>query len=99
MIKKKLKKLRKKFKKYKIDGYIVPKNDEFFSEYSKKDRLKIISNFSGSAGLAIILKIKIIYLLMEDIQFKQKLNLVKILKLLKSKNYRIVKFKNLKFRF
>ena len=41
-----------------IDGYIVPKNDEFFSEYSYPNRLKLISNFSGSAGLAIILKDK-----------------------------------------
>ena len=50
--------LRKKFKKYKIDGYVVPKNDEYFTEYSKINRLQIISNFSGSAGLAIILKNK-----------------------------------------
>ena len=28
-----------------IDGYIVPKNDEFFSEYSFPNRLKLISNF------------------------------------------------------
>ena len=39
-----------------IDGYIVPKNDKFFSEYAFPNRLKFISNFSGSAGLAIILK-------------------------------------------
>ena len=39
-----------------IDGYIIPKNDEFFSEYSFPNRLGLISNFSGSAGLAIILK-------------------------------------------
>ena len=39
-----------------IDGYIIPKNDEFFSEYSFPNRLKSISNFSGSAGMAIILK-------------------------------------------
>ncbi len=50
--------LRNKFKKYRIDGYIVPKNDDFFTEYSKINRLKIISNFSGSAGLAVILKKK-----------------------------------------
>ena len=50
--------LRKKFEKYKIDGYVVPKNDEYFTEYSKINRLQIISNFSGSAGLAIILKKK-----------------------------------------
>ena len=53
-----IKNLRDKFKKYKIDGYIIPKNDEFFSEYAVKDRLKIISNFEGSAGLAIVLKKK-----------------------------------------
>ena len=38
-----------------IDGYIVPKNDEFFSEYANPDRLKTISNFTGSAGMAIVL--------------------------------------------
>ena len=50
--------LRSKFKKYNIDGYVVPKNDDYFTEYSKINRLKIISNFSGSAGLAVILKKK-----------------------------------------
>ena len=53
-----IKKLRSQFTKHKIDGYIVPKNDDYFTEYSKVNRLKIISNFSGSAGLAIILKKK-----------------------------------------
>ena len=55
---KEIKALRKKFKKYNIDGYIIPKNDEYFTEYSKINRLKIISNFSGSAGLAVVLKDK-----------------------------------------
>ena len=55
---KKIQILRSKFKKYNIDGYIVPKNDDYFTEYSKINRLKIISNFSGSAGLAVILKKK-----------------------------------------
>ncbi len=55
---KKIKILREKFKRYNIDGYVVPKNDEYFNEYSKINRLKIISNFSGSAGIAIILKNK-----------------------------------------
>ncbi|MDC3174071.1 aminopeptidase P family protein [Candidatus Pelagibacter sp.] len=55
---KKIKVLRSKFKEYNIDGYIVPKNDDYFTEYSKINRLKIISNFSGSAGIAIILKNK-----------------------------------------
>ena len=58
MINSKIKNLRKKFKKLNIDGYIVPKNDEYFSEYAKNDRLQNISNFSGSAGIAIILKKK-----------------------------------------
>ena len=58
MISSKLKKLRKYFSKYNIDGYIIPKNDEFFSEYVLYDRLKIISNFSGSAGIAIVLRNK-----------------------------------------
>ena len=56
MIKNKIKLLRKKFDPLNIDGYIVPKNDEFFSEYASNDRLKTIANFSGSAGLSIILK-------------------------------------------
>ena len=51
-------KLKRLFKNYNIDGYIVPKNDAYFSEFSSPDRLKIISNFSGSAGYAIILKKK-----------------------------------------
>ena len=56
----KIKKLKKYFKINRIDGYIVPKNDEYFNEYVKDsdDRLKFISNFSGSAGFAIILKNK-----------------------------------------
>ena len=58
MIKNRIKTLREKFKHFDIDGYIVPKNDEFFSEYAENDRLKNISNFTGSAGLAIILKKK-----------------------------------------
>ena len=56
MIKNKIKVLKEKFKKFEIDGYIVPKNDEYFSEYAKNDRLRNISNFSGSAGIAVILR-------------------------------------------
>ena len=53
-------KFKKLFSKFKIDGYIVPKNDEYFNEYipAHKDRLKFISNFSGSAGFAILFKNK-----------------------------------------
>ena len=54
----KINKLKRKFKDYNLDGYLIPKNDEFFSEYvpKYKDNLKYISNFSGSYGLALILK-------------------------------------------
>ena len=58
MIKARLKKLKDQFVDYNLDGYVIPKNDEFFSEYSNKDRLGFISNFKGSAGYAIILKNK-----------------------------------------
>ena len=58
MIKERIKKLRANFKRLNINGYVIPKNDEFFSEYTKKDRLRFISNFSGSAGFAIILENK-----------------------------------------
>ena len=56
----KIKKIRKLFKSFMIEGYLVPKNDEYFNEYvsQSNDRLKFISNFSGSAGFAIILKNK-----------------------------------------
>ncbi|MFL2852687.1 MAG: M24 family metallopeptidase [Candidatus Pelagibacter sp.] len=54
----KINNLKKLFSYYGLDGYIVPKNDEFFSEYivQNRDRLKFISNFSGSYGFALILK-------------------------------------------
>tara|TARA_B110000114_G_scaffold140348_1_gene148057 strand:+ start:385 stop:2082 length:1698 start_codon:yes stop_codon:yes gene_type:complete len=58
MITNRIKILKEKFKDFKIDGYIIPKNDEFFSEYAENDRLKNITNFTGSAGLAIILNNK-----------------------------------------
>ncbi len=58
MINNRINTLISKFNKHNIDGYIIPKNDEFFSEYSANDRLKTISNFSGSAGFSIILKKK-----------------------------------------
>ena len=56
----KIKKLRKLFKQFNLDGYIVPKNNNFFGEYvsAPEDNLKYISNFTGSAGFAIILKNK-----------------------------------------
>ena len=70
MIRDSINALKKKFKDYQIDGYIIPKNDNYFSEYASNDRLKKITKFSGSAGIAVILKKSIIYLSMEDIHFK-----------------------------
>ena len=58
MIKKKIQKLRELIKFNNLDGYVIPKNDAYFSEFSRPDRLKTISNFSGSAGFAIVLKKK-----------------------------------------
>ena len=56
----KIKKLKKLFNNFDLDGYVVPKNDEFFSEYVSKDKdnLKYITNFTGSYGFALILKKK-----------------------------------------
>ena len=56
MIKNRIAKLKQLIKINDLDGYIIPKNDAYFSEYSSPDRLKILTNFSGSAGFAIILK-------------------------------------------
>ena len=58
MISQKLKKLKNKFYHFGIDGYIVPKNDEYFSEFAEKDKLKDITGFDGSFGLAIVLREK-----------------------------------------
>ena len=41
-----------------LDGYILPKNDNYFTEYSKLNNLKSITKFTGSAGFAIFLKNK-----------------------------------------
>jgi len=56
----KIVKLRKLFKNFNLDGYIVPKNNNFFGEYvpTTEDNLKYISNFTGSAGFAVVLKNK-----------------------------------------
>ena len=85
-ISKKIKMIKKikKFNYFKqFDGYIIPKNDEYFTEYSKINNLEKVTNFTGSAGFILILKKKIIYLLMVDIQFKQKNNQEKNLKFMK----------------
>ncbi len=58
MIEYKIKQLFKILNCYDLDGYAVPKNDEFFSEYSIPNRLMNISGFSGSAGLSVLTKRK-----------------------------------------
>ena len=82
-MKKGLNKLSKLILNHKVDGYIIPKNDDFFTEQVKHDRLKLISNFTGSAGLAIIFADKN-YLFVDSrytIQAKQE----------SGKNFKIVK--------
>ena len=39
-----------------LDGYIIPKNDGYFTEYSRINNLAKVTNFTGSAGFALILK-------------------------------------------
>ena len=56
----KINQLRNFLNKQNCDAYLIPKNDEYFGEYvpKNKDRLKFISGFTGSTGLALILKNK-----------------------------------------
>lgn len=59
MIKNRLARLRDVFLMHKIDGYFVPRRDEFFNDFSIADyakRLEYVSGFTGSAGDALILK-------------------------------------------
>ena len=60
----KIGKLKDLMLKHDLDGYIIPKNDEFFTEYvpNFKDKLNFISNFSGSYGFAVILKKKKLFI-------------------------------------
>ena len=48
--------IKKFINKNSLDGYILPKNDNYFTEYSKTNNLKKVTNFTGSAGFALILK-------------------------------------------
>ena len=56
-----IQKLKKNLFLKKIDAYLIPKNDIYFSEEVPlhQERLKYITNFSGSAGSAVILMDKI----------------------------------------
>ena len=46
----KIKKIRKLIDQFNLNGYLIPKNDEFFSEYTAEynDNLKHISNILSS---------------------------------------------------
>ena len=86
----KIDKLRKILQQNNCDGYLIPKNDEYFGEYvpENKDRLKFISEFSGSSGLAIILK-NISYLFVDGrytLQAKNEVN----------KNFKICEISNIR---
>jgi len=100
MKKNNIKNLRNKFNQLNINGYIVPKNDEFFSEYDQNNRLKNISNFTGSAGFAVILKNKN-YLFVDGrytIQAKKEAGKnFKIIELHKKLPYQIIKKNKLGF--
>lgn len=55
---KKLDEIRALMEKHGLDAYLVPSTDEFLSEYPPKSRrrLEALTNFTGSGGMAMILK-------------------------------------------
>ena len=53
-----IKKIKKFINLKNLDGYIIPKNDNYFTEYSKTNNLVRLTKFTGSAGFALILKNK-----------------------------------------
>ncbi|MCZ6925896.1 MAG: aminopeptidase P family protein [Rickettsia endosymbiont of Ixodes persulcatus] len=58
MIKERVNLLRSLFTEYNIDGYIIPSNDKYMSEYvpDYAKRLEYITGFTGSNGMVIICK-------------------------------------------
>ena len=48
----KIKKLRNIFEKFKIDGYLIPKNDEYFCEYVSD--FNLIEVFNSYCALAFL---------------------------------------------
>ena len=50
-----IKHIKEFIKRNELDGYIIPKNDHYFTEYSEINNLSKVSNFTGSAGFALIL--------------------------------------------
>ena len=96
--------LKKLFNKHKIDGYLIPKNDEFFNEYvsEEKDNLNFISNFSGSYGFALILKKKNYLFVDGRYSLQAKMQSGRVFKILTIPNqypYSILKSKKLRVGF
>ncbi len=58
MVKERINSLRCLFEEQGIDGYIVPSNDKYMSEYVPEyaKRLEYITGFTGSNGIAVICK-------------------------------------------
>ena len=50
-MKKEIQLLRKKLNQHNIDGYVVPKNDDYFNSYSKINRLKLYKSRINSHRL------------------------------------------------
>ena len=99
----KIKRLKYFFKDEKIDGYIIPKNDEFFGEYVPRhnDRLNFISNFSGSYGLSLILN-KNNYLFVDGrytLQANKECKKFKIITFPNKMPYDVLKYKKLSIGF
>lgn len=61
---KRLSALRAEMESQKIDGFIIPRSDEYLGEYVPPgaERLKWLTGFSGSAGVAIVLDDKAVVL-------------------------------------
>ena len=100
----KINKLKNLLKEYNLDGYIVPKNDEFFCEYipENKNRLKFISNFSGSFGFALVLKNKSYLFVDGRYSLQAKMQSGKSFQIITIPNklpFQILKKKNLKIGF
>ena len=99
----KIKRLKYFFKDEKIDGYLIPKNDEFFGEYVPRhnDRLNFISNFSGSYGLSLILN-KNNYLFVDGrytLQANKECKKFKIITFPNKMPYDVLKYKKLSIGF
>ena len=100
----KINKLKNLLNNYNLDGYIIPKNDEFFNEYipENKDRLKFISNFSGSFGFALVLKNKSYLFVDGRYSLQAKMQSGKLFKIITIPNklpFQILKKKKLKIGF